>query len=84
MEARGLAARLPAADDAQMTAIDTKIDATRAKVDAHLRIEAAVDQIASRGAIEFRRDSAILARFDALTSNAGPLPEDVEPEPEPT
>lgn len=75
-EAAALAASLRAADDAQSTSMNARADSTEARVAAHLRLEAAVDSISSKGALAFRKDPLVRARFERLVADGGPQADD--------
>lgn len=83
LELEGYIATLGKADDVQDAAVDASKDTTISKKALQLRVEAAVDEIATRGAIAFRLKPAIRERFEALISHAGPAAQDREAEEEP-
>ena len=78
-EAEALAISLRGADDAQTTSVGARSIATNRRADAQLRLEAAVDQIYSRGRAAFRKNSAVRARFERLVSADGPTAEEEAP-----
>jgi hypothetical protein len=75
-EAKTLAEDLRAADTSQAGAKDARSDTTEDRTDTQLRIEKAIDQISSRGALAFRKNAVIAERFGRLVSSSGPTAED--------
>ena len=89
-KAQALSAQLKGADASQDASRDARAVAIEDRVDAQLRLERAVDQIASRGAMAFDEDvpaeAVIVERFERLVSASGPTAEDetdAGPEPAP-
>lgn len=72
------ATELTASSSAQAGAKDTRSDTTEARTDAHLEIEALVDEISSRGALAFGmlKNAVLAGRFARLVSSEGPTAED--------
>ena len=79
-KAQALSAQLKGADASQDASRDARAVAIEDRVDAQLRLERAVDQIASRGAMAFDEDvpaeAVIVERFERLVSASGPTAED--------
>lgn len=69
-EAKALAAAIGGKKDTQDGAKTAKRTTTEQRHDAHLRIEAAVRQIVTRGVQAFRKDPAMRERLAALLSHA--------------
>ena len=89
-KAQALSAQLKGADAGQDASRDARASATEDRADTQLRLERAVDEISSRGAMAFDDDvpaeAAIVERFERLVSTSGPTAEDetdVGPEPAP-
>jgi len=89
-KAQALSAQLKSADASQDASRDARASATEDRADTQRRLERAVDEIASRGAMAFDDDSpaeaAIVERFERLVSASGPTAEDetdAGPEPAP-
>lgn len=84
-EAASLATRLQAADATQKGAQGARTGSTEDRIDAQLRLEAAIDAIHVAGTLAFRKDAAIRGRFERLVSSSGPSAEDQrDPPPDPT
>lgn len=75
-EATELRTNLLAADTAQDERRDEREASTEARVEAHLRIEAAIDMLSSRGAFAFRHDPLVQALFQRLVAVSGPSAQD--------
>lgn len=77
-----LRASLSGAGKDQSDAMAAKKQKTLDKNLVQLQVEAAVDQISSRGALAFRKNPVIRDQFAALVSSAGPAePKPIEPKP---
>lgn len=76
VEAGDLAAQLRGKDSTQKATMDARAGSTEERSAAHLRIEAAVDDIHAMGTLQFRRDAAVREVFERLVSSSGPRAED--------
>ena len=88
-KAQALSAQLKSADASQGAARDARASLTEDRVDTQRRLERAVGEIASRGALAFDEDdpaeAALVERFERLVSSNGPSDEDeLDAGPEPT
>lgn len=83
-DARRLADALFAAQGQQDAKMDARSATTEDRNDVQLRMEAAIDEISSRGALATLRDRVAAERFQRLVSHTGPTAEDEQqagPEP---
>lgn len=79
-EAAALATSLQTADAGQSGAKQARTGSTEDRIDAQLRVEAAVDAIHVAGMLAFRKQPVIRARFERLVSSTGPAANDGEDE----
>ena len=75
-EAAALATSLRAADASQGASMDSRTASTEDRIDAQLRVQAAVGSIMAKGVLAFRKDPVIRGRFERLVSSDGPSAED--------
>lgn len=80
-EGRQLGLDLGGADSAQAAIFAVGKDRTFDKNVVQLRIEAAIDEISSRGAMALRQDAQERERFEDLVAEAGPKPQEEEARP---
>jgi len=69
-EARALASALGGADQAQTASENVRKAKTFDKNVTQLRLEAAVDEVSSRGQMAYRKDAVVRARFAALVATS--------------
>jgi hypothetical protein len=79
-KAQALATQLAGADVKQAGAMDARASTTEDRVDAHLRVEQAIDRISAVGTLAFDEDDAasqlVAARFERLVETSGPSADD--------
>ena len=81
-EAGAIAGRLRGADATQWERITSRSAGTEGRTSLRLRVEAAVDEIASAGALAFRRDPVKLARYQAMVADVAVEADEAEAPPE--